>query len=270
VLRVPTNDGVLWFKAAVPSLSHDVGVTSTLAQLRPDLVLAPLAAEFERRWMLLPAAGERLREVLVRERHTGRWVELAPLYAQLQMASASCVGELLDYGTPDYRLARLPDLSGQLALALGLSPPSARLVTALAAELEALCLPETIQHDDLHDDNVFVRTEGGYAIVDWGDSCISHPFVTLSVLLDGTVPSSRSAPLGDSVKRIQDAYLECWGEPEQLCRAAKIAVCFGKLTRALVGWRWGADVAEPGRYKPTARAISYYEEFERAVRECAR
>src|SRR5437016_788663 len=57
VLRVPTSRGDVWFKAALPGLGHDVGVTAVLARLRPDIVLAPIAVDLDRGWMLLPDGG---------------------------------------------------------------------------------------------------------------------------------------------------------------------------------------------------------------------
>ncbi len=47
-------------------------------------------------------------------------------------------------------------------------------------------IPETIQHDDFHDAQVFVR-DGRYLLLDWGDACVSHPFFTLAVTLDGVI-----------------------------------------------------------------------------------
>ena len=88
VLRVPTQDGDLWFKAALPGLDHDAGVTALLSRLRPDVVLTPVAVDLERGWMILPDGGERLREVLERERSPARWLEVMPRYAELQIASA--------------------------------------------------------------------------------------------------------------------------------------------------------------------------------------
>src|SRR5207244_11341397 len=48
VLRVPTTEGDVYFKAAIPRLAHDAAVTVMLARIRPDLVLAPLAVDPER------------------------------------------------------------------------------------------------------------------------------------------------------------------------------------------------------------------------------
>ena len=58
--------------------------------------------------------------------------------------------------------------------------------------LAAFGIPETIQHDDLHDGNVFVR-DGRNLFFDWGDSCVSHPFHTLVVTLRGSPTSGSSA-----------------------------------------------------------------------------
>jgi aminoglycoside phosphotransferase (APT) family kinase protein len=56
----------------------------------------------------------------------------------------------------------------------------------MAAELATYGVTETLQHDDLHDGQVFVRDDR-QLILDWGDAVISHPFFTLSVTLEGFV-----------------------------------------------------------------------------------
>lgn len=265
---MPTRGGGgdVWFKAAVPSLSHDVGVTCLLARLRPDLVLAPLAVDLDRRWMLLPDGGERLRELLERERHPRRWLELAPLYAELQRAAAPMTEELLGLDTPDYRLVHVPALARSLGTTLGLEPPPPDRLAALCDELASNGLPETIQHDDLHDGNVFVRRDGRYAVFDWGDSCVAHPFASLTVLLDGIEYAFELAPRDPDVERIRDAYLEPWGRPAELARAVEIARCLGRLTRALAWWRF----SDEGAASSSEGAVGNYEAFSRAARELVR
>lgn len=199
--------------------------------------------------------------MLERERHPRRWLELAPLYAQLQVSAAPAVDELIELGTPDYRLARLPELSQELGSTLGLPGPSPERVSELCDELAALGIPETIQHDDLHDGNVFVRRDGVYAVFDWGDSCISHPFESLNVLLEGIAYSFGLAPCDRDLERVRDAYLETWGTPSTLLRAVELAVCFGKLTRGLAWWRWDQEVVGPPRAQPSKAATSCYEAF---------
>jgi hypothetical protein len=227
---VPTSGADVWFKAAAPGLGHDVGVTAVLARLMPDIVLAPIAVDLDRGWMLLPDGGERLREVLARERlrevlarerlrevlarerHPRRWLEIMPRYAELQIASAEHVEKLLEVGLPDYRLDRLPGLSEEVAAKLGVEPPPAARVEELRAELAALGIPESAQHDDLHDGNVFVRPDGGYAVFDWGDGCASHPFASLVVGLRGIAHRFDLAERDPELERVRDAYLEPWSD----------------------------------------------------------
>jgi aminoglycoside phosphotransferase (APT) family kinase protein len=61
-----------------------------------------------------------------------------------------------------------------------------------AAAALATGVPATIQHDDLHDDNVFVVAQHP-RLIDWGDAVIAHPFSTLRVTLDVLGPRPRGA-----------------------------------------------------------------------------
>ena len=56
----------------------------------------------------------------------------------------------------------------------------------LVDELASYGVAETLQHDDLHDGQVFVK-DGRNLILDWGDAVVSHPFFTMSVTLEGGV-----------------------------------------------------------------------------------
>ena len=126
-----------------------------------------LAVDLERGWMLMADAGDRLREFVERERDLACWLDMLPLYAGLQIDLADHADELVALGVPDLRLAALPSRFEQL---LDESRSSCRQTTAagsrrtcrgcakLCEELAGFGLPETIQHDDFHDGQVFVRT----------------------------------------------------------------------------------------------------------------
>ena len=69
-------------------------------------------------------------------------------------------------------------------------------------------LPETIQHDDLHDAQIFVRDDR-YLLLDWGDACVSHPFFTLAVTLDGVIAwGVDDVEASEPTEPYRDAYLE--------------------------------------------------------------
>jgi len=193
VLRVPTDDGDVWFKANADPLRYEAALVTLLAARRPDCVPPLLGADLERGWMLMTDAGVPLRRLQVEERDLSRWLEVLPLYAGLQIDLAGDVGGLLELGVPDLRLATLPERYERLLDEVEVEQrarDAVPRVAELCRQLAAFGIPETIQHDDLHDGQVFVR-DGRYGLMDWGDACVSHPFFTLSVTLERALLGAR-------------------------------------------------------------------------------
>jgi Phosphotransferase enzyme family len=245
VMRVPTDAGPVWFKANAPVLAHEAGVVSVLAGRRPDAVPELLAADLERGWMLMGDGGRRLREIVEHERSLSRWLEVLPRYAELQIDLAGHAGELVALGAPDRRLAVLASQYEQLLDhgVEGLPEGELRRLRGLEAQVREMCdrlvgfgLPETIQHDDLHDGQVFVR-DGRYLFFDWGDACVSPAFFTMSVTLEGQLAWGLDDVEGsEEIGPYRDAYLEPFAgyaaRPE-LEEAHTIALRLGWLCRAL-------------------------------------
>jgi hypothetical protein len=250
-LRLPTTEGVLWFKANHPSLAHEAAVVSIISRRRPDLMPALLAADLESGWMLMRDGGERLREVIRRERDLSRWLDLLPRYAELQIDLVGDADELAAVGTPDRRLDALPESLGPL----GLSAEQAARVLDWCERLGAHGIPETIQHDDFHDGQIFVR-DGAYLFFDWGDACVSHPFCTLAVTLEGVLRWGLD-DVEDSVDiaPFRDAYLEPferYAPHAELVEAVEIAFRLGWISRALCNHE--LDVALGVQDEPEAGA----------------
>jgi len=204
----------------MPAQAFEPAVVETLAARRPDLVPVVLASDVARGWMLQADGGRRLREVLEEQPDFGRWEALLPLYAELQIAAAPDRDRLLAAGTPDRRLAVLPDQFEQLLAdkeaVEALTDEELSRLRRLAPRIEAECrelesygLPETIQHDDLHDGQIFV-SEGRYVFFDWGDACVSHPFYTLVVTLAVLAQRLGVEHGAPELERFRDAYLEPW------------------------------------------------------------
>jgi hypothetical protein len=266
VIRVPTTDEDLYFKAVATGFLFEPPLTVKLFELTPDRVTALVDVDIDRGWMLMRDAGRRLREV-VRSRADLRHWELAlPRYAELQLAAAPLADELLALGVPDARLSVLP---GQLRAVLarpvrGLAPEQHERMLAALPGFEAMChelaaygVPQTIQHDDLHDGQVFFR-DGRYLFFDWGDSCISHPFHSLAVALRAAAAKLDLEPGGAELQRLRDAYLEPFGD---LGEAAKLAYRTGTVARALA-WdrfvRGSLGYAEPDDHLATAYGLRLF------------
>ncbi|HEX6699113.1 MAG TPA: aminoglycoside phosphotransferase family protein [Gaiellaceae bacterium] len=241
-MRVPTPAGAVWFKASIPLLAHEGAVVEVLARRQPDLVPELIALDRASGWMLQRDAGTRLRELAAGRELLDRWAELLPLYADLQLDAAVDRDVFLDAGAPDRRLAALPSAYARLVEDVGGALSADERRAAHALEVERLCdelaapgVPETIQHDDFHDGNVFVR-DGRYVFFDWGDACVSHPFFTLVVTL-GSV--GYGLELGDDapeLARLRDAYLEPWTRFAPLAALRDvfpIAHLLGRVCRAL-------------------------------------
>jgi hypothetical protein len=268
VLRVPTAEGPLWFKATTPEVhGFEPRLTEILAKTRPDRVTELVEIDARRAWMLMRDAGTRLRELEPPD--PGAWEAILPQYAELQIAVAPRAAELLALGVPDERPAAIPDKVEKLleddgALMLGESAgltadqrdelrrrlPDLR---ALVEELEAFGIPETIQHDDLHDGQVFVQ-DGHWRILDWGDGCISHPFHTLTVTLRALAWRHGIEPGSERLLRLRDAYLEPFGAP---ATAADLAYRTGTLGRALAWHRYVSAAAPGEREQEDAESVPY-------------
>ena len=117
-------------------------------------------------------------------------------------------------------------------------------VAAMCAELAGYGIAETIQHDDLNDGAVYAR-DGRYLILDWGDACVSHPFFSMSVTLEGVIAWGADDVEGSvDTTPYRDAYLAPFAgvRPDDELRAAfGLAVRLGWACRAVNGHVPGID-----------------------------
>lgn len=244
VLKVPTTAGPIWFKANHDTLRHEAALVSRLSARVPDRVPPLLAADLERGWMLMADAGERLRTVVPAERSLERWLDALEATARIQIAFEDDVDELLGIGVPDLRLATLPAGYARLMDEIDAEPRFRQAlprVVELCEQLAPYGIRETIQHDDLHDGQVFVL-DGRHLVLDWGDACISHPFFTLSVTLEGGIAwGLDDVEDSEDVTPYRDAYLAPYAEhypqlsPADLHEASRLAMRLGWACRAVNG-----------------------------------
>jgi hypothetical protein len=254
VLRVPTAEGVVWFKANARGTAYEVPLLTALGGWCPDRVLVPLAADAERGWVLLPDGGTTLRAAQAGHTDVAHWERVLVEYAELQRLLVPHAEEMVALGVPDLRPAALP---GHLADLLADEPvlmvdePDGITSADLARlrseqgrfarwcdELAATGIPSSLQHDDLHDANIFVPSDGAgpYRVFDWGDASVAHPFTTLLVTLRVVAQVGKLPNGAPELFRLRDAYLEAWtGEHDRatLLEACRLALLTGPLGRAL-------------------------------------
>ena len=273
VLRVPTGEGDIFFKAVSPAHPHEPALIEALARWSPDRVPRLLSVDAGRGWMLMRDAGKRLRELIRPTRDMCPWLPVLPRYAELQIKLARRVPDLLALGVPGWRLPVLPTLyepllgdvdvlridqppgltRGQYERLLDLTPRVAELCERLAEYR----VPETLNHGDLNDGNVFVG-DGNPVFIDWGDGCVSHPFYSLRTVLVSAEISLGLEENSPELHPLRDAYLEPWTRYESredlleaLDLSSRLASINGALTwHRLVSRLKGARREEYGEPVP--------------------
>jgi hypothetical protein len=230
LLRAPLAEGSAYFKALPSFFAAEPRITQALARRFPGVVPAVIAIDDGRAWLLMRSfSGQILQDCA----DLPVWVEALRVYARLQAATAGDPQTVLALGGPDRRLPLLPEQFSALLtlldeLRIGDDRDLAEderdalravlpLLPAACAALEACGVPYTLEHGDLHGNNIAVTNAGGFVFFDWSDGCLAHPFICLTTFLE-TVPLEWQAPL------IQ-AYAEEWGafaSPAALARAVRL------------------------------------------------
>lgn len=240
VARVPTDNGLLWFKANIAPLTFELRLIELLAgQAVPRLV----SRDPNRGWMLKEDAGPLVSELYGDEPPLALWQEFLREYAQLQVDAAPAADELIAAGVPDRRLPNLLDpLERVLEDDRLVRPPTPDALTPDELDrlhelmpklqesvdaLAALGLPDSVQHDDLHPWNVCADA-GTYRFIDWGDACISQPMLTLEIPLQWVGEEGSAAA--------KEAYVEPWAAlrgREDLLAATDAAALLAQITGVL-------------------------------------
>jgi hypothetical protein len=254
VLKAPTTDGTVFFKACAPTTAFEAGLYDLLARVVPDRVLHPIAVDVAAGWLLLPDGGTVLGERFEGTELIARLTDVVAQYGQMQVDLALHVDELLALGIADMRPASMadrfeealevaraiasPDVEDRLDQVAALREPFGEWCDRLAAAPGGASL----DHNDLHGDNVFVA-DGQARFFDWGDAVISHPFASALVLRSVVRWILGVHEETTEERRILDAYLEPFTElapTAELREVVDVACEIGKVARALV---WARAVA---------------------------
>lgn len=253
VAWVPTDGGRFWFKANAIGMRHEAALYDVLVRRSPGHVLEPLALDIEGGWLLLPDGGRTVRDVEGARTDLLAWERMLAQHAQMQRSLEPYDAELLAAGLTDARPEVMPSMrDGLLAddelLLLGQPGGLSReqrdelvehasTYASQCRDLAAFGIAPTLQHDDLHDRNVFAPAQPGgpLRVFDWGDAVFGHPFGTLLVSLRVVAHLSGLAYGSAELLRLRDSYLEPWAgdyDRVDLVEAARLAVRVGGISRA--------------------------------------
>jgi hypothetical protein len=245
VWRVETADGVWYAKQNCPGQQIELPLMAALARLVPDRVV-PVQAVGEG-FLITPDQGDVFYETAGGDLEN--WVRLAREAALLQRELVPHHAELMALGMTQlrpeeavgYLSARIEQYAG---LAIDdprrLAPDVADRLRAhlpavrrWAEQVAALGLPMTLNHNDLHENNVF-DVDGRLRFFDFGDALVTEPLGVLLIPLN--ILGEKLEADGDDPRlwRVVDAALEIWSDlvPAVELRAAlPAALQLGRLGR---------------------------------------
>lgn len=279
VLTVPTDQGLVYFKATAPYLAYEPALTDFLFRTHPELTPALLGVDCARGWLLMRESGTPLRTFIQAEHSLARWREIMPLYVGLQKDLVPRVDEILSLGVLDRRLETLPAQFERLVAdeaSLLVDQPESltadeyrRLKASVGAfermcgELSAFGLPSTLHHDDFHDGNLFIQN-GRVIFTDWGESAVTHPFFTLVVMLRGAENSLKLTPEAPELPQMRDWYLTHWTDYAPLAElqpVVRLAQRIGLVNRALTWQRVISNLPEDLKPEYALAVPAYLQEF---------
>ena len=259
VMRVPSTEGMLFFKATAGETIYEIALTEKLAGWFPDCMPDLVASDSARGWMLMRDGGEPLRASIRPTKNVRPWEPVIAQYANLQIGIAAHVNEILALGIPDHRLAALPALYTKLltdeeSLMIdkekGLTSADFQQLQNLKPRFEQICadlaafgIPESLNHGDFHDGNVLVKN-GRITFFDWGDADVTHPFVSLRtffVSMEIALELDDWAPPTPEMTSLLHRYLERWekfGNKEQLLKAYNVSRPVASIVKTLQ-WHQG-------------------------------
>lgn len=219
IVRVTTPHRVLFFKEPAAAGRHESVIVADLAKGWPGLAPDVVGAEHERGWLLMEDHGMPMRESLSADEQIAVFEEILPHYAQMQRQSRPFVDRWKAAGAQDRGTGSLPSLVhnliegrsriGSVPLKPGQIDAALRELPAVLDELASAPFATGVDHSDLHHGNVLVG-HGTPRIIDWGDSCISHPFASLFVVFQHIVARADEDGRRRAALRLRDVYLDAW------------------------------------------------------------
>ena len=239
MFRVESGGARLYFKASPSYFGTEAALTARVAREFPDASPRVVAADGARGWLLMEDLGN---DTLSTAPSARVWRDAMGALARVQLAyagDAAALGELREMGierrSPAAALETLrtwiadPDAAGvrlwreRLAESLRRLAPSLDRLDDMRRHLDALALPDTLDHGDLDSTNIFVQNARPI-LMDWSDAAISNPLFTAAMI----APVSRDPDLAD-------AFLSHWTRHaalDDLRRAFAISKTLAAIDRA--------------------------------------
>lgn len=222
VYRVKTPCGFVFLKVVTPPFDVELKLLPYLSGHFAEAVPHVIASSPEHFSLLMQDAGTPLRPVMQKNYQLDLAILALQIYVHIQQDLSSRVDDLLKLGVPDWRLNTLP--SHYLSLLDkkdflkhdGLTVNELSKLQSLVEQVQTQCeqlasfpIPETIEHGDIHDNNILISEQKQLIIHDWGDTVITHPFFSLCSFIHSAKNQHKIEHL-ESI--LTQAYSDMWSK----------------------------------------------------------
>jgi hypothetical protein len=262
-------------RASSPAAAFEPSLLVALADWYPGRFTAPVAVDTVRAWSLTRDGGPTLRERHSRPGDVTAWHVMLSAYGGLQFGLTRHVGDLLALGLADLRPGSVPGrferlladpaMEGVVDAPGGITRAQHQALRALAprlrewcAELDDLGVPASLDHADVHPNNVFAAAGTPF---DWGDAAVAHPFSSLLVALRTAAEQAGLPPRAPELTALTEDYFLPWLDAGHrratIDRSLSLALRIAPLARSLT---WGrvfpCYLGHPGPAAHAARALA--------------
>ena len=251
VWRVETSDDAYYAKQNCPGQAHEAALLSALARISPHHVVPVVAADPDRGLLLTADLGPTVqarggdhdvdlwcrivREAALLQREVAPHADELPLAPLPPDGATTYVGDAIGRlnALPPDDVRRLPDDVAERLRAL---MPT---VERWSDQVATLDLPMTINHNDLHANNVVEAADGAFRFFDFADAVAAEPLGALLVALNISAYELGAGPDDLRLRRIADAALEVWSDlaPMRGLRAALPAALQLARLAKVESWR---------------------------------
>lgn len=266
VWRVQTAGAAWWFKENTSANPGEGAVQAVLARLAPGHVMAPLAWDVDRGWLLTSDGGTTLMDSAPERR--GVDLDTVPMllvdYAHLQRLTLGHRDELVGAGLPDADVRGTVERARSVVAEMAAHPVgdprhlTGAQVEAILGSMEGLNasvetlrsgpVPMAFDHNDLFPRNVYRPIGAGepYRFFDFAESVWAHPFGSLVMFQwelrhQWGIESQEHEPVDcrdPRIRQVFDAYLAQWQDLTDLATLRSLlghALRIAPLHRA---WVW--------------------------------
>jgi hypothetical protein len=252
LVRLTTENGALWFKAAGELNAHELGVTVRIAHRFPQHVPVILGIHTAwNGWLSIEAPGTPLDELT----HCAAWEKAAETLGELQLESIGKCAELVEAGCKDMGLVRVQEAIAPFLARMdefmhaqernSPAPLSSSELGSLGdalseafSQLRSFGFPDTLGQLDCNPGNIVVSPDH-CTFLDWAEACVTNPVITFEYLRRHLRRSGVEEPVAEA--RIVAAYLRPWTSlfsPEEFLRAMTVASPVAVFVHAVARDTW--------------------------------